>query len=269
MNLSVLSKLDWQNSINENRLQKLEISVQFPQAPHQVRNSGVDLVEDFRSGNTHSAPPKGRTALVLWILGTLLVICCAAAYRPAIDYARADGREDAIKAFPSDSRYLALEASQPSVILPANRSLPPDEPLEIGRDMRLLPAVSGTDHQREQQNTYLASYDSAIATLVHGAAHDRPVTRPTPISRPVFALWLTLTVLPFLVGLYLRYRLGPYRLDGQPWTVSFYDIAWRYMRPSTYAEQARPLLHLLWFSVAIFPPWVFLIASRIKDRPLQ
>lgn len=210
----------------------------------------------------------GRTALIAWILGALCVICCAAAYRRPLDY-NGDGSTDAIRAFVFDSRYLAVNGDKPSVMMSPGRELPANEPLEIGRDVRLVPPVPSTESEHGKQIAYLASYNSTMMVLVHGAARGGPVKRPMPVSRPVFALLLTLVVMPLLLSLYLRYRLGPYRLDGKRWTVSFWDVSWRYMRPSTYAEGAGPLLLLLWISVGIFVPWVFLIVAIAKDKPIR
>jgi len=226
--------------------------------------------DDFRDGKRTSLGLPGRTALVMWVLGTLVVACVLAVLglrRQPIDYLTADGAMDAMRqAAIYDTRYLAVASNQPSVPLPPDRSFPPEEPLEIGRDVRLIPPAPPA--LTDKQQAYLTRYNGTMTELLRAELHGQPVRRPAPLSAAMWVITAMLVMAPFLVSLYLRYRLGRYRLDGRTWTYTLWDLTWEYMRPSTYSEGAWPLLLLLWIDAAFIVPWVFLIVSAIHNRPL-
>lgn len=214
------------------------------------------------------AAPRGRNAMLACVAGSLLIIFVLSMYRPSINYVTADPRYDAMRAFAyDDTRYLAVQADPPFVPLPPGQSLLADDPVEVARDIRFVTKLSGPSAEAAQ-NAYLRSYNATMKVMVYktGKAHIR---RPTPISRPIFALEVSLAVLPMLLTLYLRYRLGPYRRDGSSWTADFLRVLPVYLLPRTYTEAARPLLLLLWVDYALIIPWLILIVLSLGNGPLQ
>ncbi len=212
--------------------------------------------------------PRGRNAMLVCVAGSLLLIFVLSMYRRSINWATADASYDAMGAFAyGDTRYLAVQADPPLVPLPPGQSLLADEPLEVPRDIRLVPKLSEPSAEAAQ-SAYLRSYNATMKVMVYktGKAH---VRRPTPTSRPIFALEVSLAVLPMILTLYLRYRLGPYRRDESSWTADFWRVGPVYLLPRTYTEAARPLLLLLWVDCALIIPWLILIVIALGNGPLR
>jgi len=217
----------------------------------------------------HSSSGTGRSALIACIIGLLALAALSAVdYSGPIDYVHAAPFRDVLHAFARhDTRYLAVKSAHPTVTLAPGTVLPPDEPLEIGRDIRLVDPLAGTPSDRARQADYIAKYNAHMLALVHGNSPGPP-HRPQPISRPLFALITAVALAPMMLHLYVRYRLGPYRLDGKPWTVSLTSEFYTFMRFGTYTRQAESLVILLWVTLGACVPWVLLIVYPIRDVPI-
>jgi hypothetical protein len=215
---------------------------------------------------------SARAALVRWSLALLILVIALSLlnlHRRPIDYSHADGAQDAFgNASIDDTRYLCVQVEFPAVPLLPNLAFSPDEPLEPGRDVRLIPAAPAGLYDKQRE--YLMSYNGVINELLRTKQRrGQPVRRPAPLSAPEFVMIAVLTAAPFFLHLYLQYRLGPYRLDGRLWTHNLWsDDTWDYMRPATYSDGAQFLLMLLWIDTALIVPWVLEIVSLVHHRPL-
>lgn len=106
--------------------------------------------------------------MVRWMFGLSASICLLAIlalHRRAIDYAHADGAREALRnSSVDDTRYLAIEGDYPTMPLPANQSFPPEEPLEVGKDVRLIPRAP--DGLYDKQRAYLMRYNGMMMEVV-------------------------------------------------------------------------------------------------------
>jgi hypothetical protein len=211
---------------------------------------------------------RGREPLILAILAVALLACIAAGYRNPVNYETARPFLDASKRFVDhDTRYLVLSDAPDQVLLDADHQLRPGEVREPARDLRVIPVGDASDV--ELLRRYVAQYNLRMLDLMRRNADKQPSMRPMPLSRPAFALIEFIALLPVVLNLYLRYRLGPYRLDGKLWTASFGDVSLRYVRPSTYADEALPLLYLLWIDMVLIVPWALYIVFKFADAPIR
>jgi hypothetical protein len=203
----------------------------------------------------------GKWALVACI-GALLSVCLLASldWRGPIDY-RGSAKTRAFEANARhDSRYLESR-SRPLLrpLLPPGLDFDPSETLQLGRDIRLVPAAGDDADAARLQNDYLMQYNGEIWRLRAQAGYPR---RPTPLSKPMTMTLCALAMLPLMVNLYIRYRLGPYRLDGKSWTVSLTRETYTYFMRKTYSSDATGWLYALWLSMILLAPWGFLIAWK-------
>jgi len=215
---------------------------------------------------------SARSAMLRWMFGLSVLVCILAIanlHRRPIDYARADGALDAFRGSSvDDTRYLAIEGEYPTVPLPANQSSSPTEPLEAGKDVRLIPLAPSD--QFDKQRAYIMRYNGMMMELLHAKQqHGRDIQRSEPLSAPLFVFTSLLVAAPFYLHLYFVYLLGPYRLDGQRWPLHFWkEDYWEYTRPSMYADGAQFLLMLLWIDIALIVPWGVGVGRMISRHPL-
>jgi hypothetical protein len=221
------------------------------------------------NGARRSSRRSGRSALIACIVGVLALAALSAVdYSGPIDYVHAAPFRDVLHAYARhDTRYLAVKSAHPTVTLPSGVGLPTDEPLEIGRDIRLVDPPAATTSDLERQADYIAKYNAHMLALVRGNSPGPP-HRLRPISRPLLALIIAAALLPMMLHLYIRYRLAPYRFDGKPWTVSLTSEFYTYLRFGTYAREAQSLVILLWVTLAACLPWALLIVYPLRDVPI-
>jgi hypothetical protein len=219
-----------------------------------------------------ASPPQGRLALTICIALILLAGGVASLnWVPAIDYS--DGKP-ALRALESlahgDSRYLAVQGKVPiTPPLPPGSLFENDEPLEIGRDVRFVrPAESGPDLERQRE--YLAAYNFEMMRSVHRKVNGALFRRPQPISWLFSLIIVEIALFPLMLILYLRYRLGPYRLDGKPWTVSLTSETYTYLMLKTYRPEASSLVVALWAAMLLLAPWsLFMILFFLYKKPIS
>ncbi len=205
-------------------------------------------------------------AVVLLAVVAATLLLSALATRPrAIDFAAADGHSDAIRSFPADTRFITIAGTDDRVPLTANAVLPADEPTAPGRDVRTI-APEPRLALRGRQQAYVAQYNATMLTLVRAKSDRGP--RPDPVSRTRFTLLMLVMILPLLLNVYLRYRLAPYRVDGSTFTSTFWDLAWRYMRPSSYTADAERLVFSLWLTLPLFLLSIIAVLKNIGGAPL-
>jgi hypothetical protein len=219
-----------------------------------------------------AGPAQGRLALTICIALILLAGGTASLnWRPAIDYS--DGKPG-LRALESlahgDSRYLAIQGAYPNTPpLPQGASFERDEPLEISRDIRFVrPAESGSNLDRQRE--YLATYNFEMMQSVHRKMNGSPIRRPWPIPRLLSLAIAEIALLPLMLILYLRYRLGPYRLDGKSWTVSLTSESYTYLMFKTYRPEASSLVVALWAAMLLLVPWsLFMILFFLYNKPIS
>jgi len=187
-------------------------------------------------------------ALLACFAVMLVLAAAVAAYKRDINYATADASRDAINAFAGgDSRFLAVASSGSAVQVPKDLAEVAGEPLYVDRDVRLLALPSDQPPSRLQVE-YVRRYNSAMAALLRAAVPaGGNFVRPKPMSRVVFWFECALVEAPFMAIFYLRYRLGPYRIDGRLWVVRLLETT-RHLMPSTYREDGWFLLRFLWIT---------------------
>jgi len=231
----------------------------------------TDTIQPRASNREIIERRRGLPALFACFAVMLILAAAAAAYRRDIDYAKADPTRDAINAFAGgDSRYLAVGLSHSALQVPNDLAELAGEPLDVDRDVRLLPPLSDQPSSTSQLE-YVRRYNSTMAVLVRGVTPaGGHVVRPKPMSRVVFWLECVLVLAPFMVIFYLRYRLGPHRIDGRLWALSLLETT-RHLMPSTYREDGWFLLRLLWITMALTIPWtLFVVLGLFRDMgPLR
>jgi len=106
--------------------------------------------------------------------------------------------------------------------------------------------------------------------ILRAKQHGRPFVRPVPLSAVEVVGLTMLALLPGAIHICLRYRLGPYRCDGRKWNYDLRDISdcWDHMRLSFYVDEGHPLLMLLWLNTGLSIPWLMLIISVVRHRPV-
>jgi hypothetical protein len=206
---------------------------------------------------------RALPALLACYAVILLIAGAAAAYRPGINYATADPKADALKAFArGDSRFLALPDAV-SAALAGDAVTPVGKHLDPDRDVRVI-APAANRPASPAQLAYVKTYNSMMATVTSHAGNGAPFVRPRPLSRFVFWLECLLMVAPFILHLYVLYRLGPYRTDGRLWATCLFEIN-RPLSPRTYKyrEEIYPLLYLAWLTFGLAPFWALLLLFTI------
>jgi hypothetical protein len=171
----------------------------------------------------------------------------AAAFRAPANYQQ-DPNDAAIRAFASgDTRFLALRG-EPVLLA--------DSPLDRARDVRELPLSSPDD--RAAQRDFIGRYNATMARIVLVSAHGQPIVRSRPLPRALFAVELLLVVAPFMILLYLRYRLGAHRIGERSWTADFWHPI-RYLMSSSYTAEGAPLVRVLWGVLMAIVPWILFV----------
>src|SRR5262249_24477948 len=146
-----------------------------------------------------------------------------------------DPNDAVIRAFAAgDTRFLSVRGDPAPLV---------DGPLDRARDVRDLPIASPDD--RAAQRDFIGRYNATMARIVPPSAHAHPVVRSRPLPRALFAVELLLVGAPFMILLYLRYRLGAYRIGRRSWTADFWHPT-RYLTSSSYTVEGAPLVRALW-----------------------
>ncbi len=170
-----------------------------------------------------SREPTGKWALVACI-GALLSVCVLASldWRSPIDY-RGPAKTKAFEANARhDSRYLESR-SRPLLrpLLPPGLDFDPSETLQLGRDIRLVPAADDDARAARLQHDYLMQYNGEIWRLRAQAGYPR---RPAPLSKPMTMMVCALAMLPLMANLYIYYdQLGSAYSD-QPDAPELWEI---------------------------------------------
>jgi hypothetical protein len=184
---------------------------------------------------------------VLCLLAMAALAIGAAAVRAPANYHR-DPNDAAIRAFASgDTRFLAVRGEP----------VPPgDGPLDRARDIRDLPIASPDDDATQRE--FIGRYNDTMAKILRASAHGQPIVRSRPFPRALFAVELLFVVAPFMLLLYVRYRLGAYRIGERSWTADFWHPI-RYLMPSSYTVQGTPLVRVLRGLLIATVPWILFV----------
>ena len=184
--------------------------------------------------------------MIVCMAAMILAAIAAATFHAPYDYGR-DPRAAAIRAFADDDpRYLAVRGEPVNVT---------GEPVDRALDVRDLPPASA--EQRVIQRDYIDRYNAVMRTIV-SQARGRSTLRRRPLPRALFAVELLLAIVPFTLMLYVRYRLGAYRLGSQSWTTDFWSPV-RYLTTSSYSAAGAPLLGVLWALHVVTVPWILFV----------